>query len=373
MHVDKRAWFRVSVSIALVLSLGHAAEADNGFNALSDVFTYSGFGTAGLAHSDISDAEWIQSTQSLGSSDNFDYKSDSKLAIQGTVSPTQWLSGTAQVLTEQRTGPDFTTRFEWAYIKMKPLPGLSIRGGELELPTFLVSDSRNIGYANTWLRAPDEVYGEAYFDTYHGYDITYQHGVGPYTLSVNALAGAAVTNLPLLGTETSLQGHELRGYNATLDMGTISVRVGRITTGYTVGLGPYFVGHGNYSFDSVGGTYDNSKLVIQSEFIERRTNYPNYNVNGMYLLGGYRLGKWMPYGIYAAGQSLGGNSASGFVSSVSKHTVSAGVRLDWFQNVDFKAQFDHSTGSVNGDPFTNVQPAFDNSANVVSLAVDFVF
>lgn len=29
----------------------------------------------------------------------------------------------------------------------------------------LRSDARNVGYANTWLRAPDEVYGAAGFDS----------------------------------------------------------------------------------------------------------------------------------------------------------------------------------------------------------------
>ena len=356
------------LALSLALAAG-SAMADG----LGDYFTYSGFGTAGLAHSATSDAEWIQNIQTVGSNDNADYKTDSKLAVQGTVTPVQWLSGTAQVLTEQRFGPDFTTKFEWAFVKVKPLEGLSIRGGELELPTFLVSDTRNVGYANTWLRAPDEVYGQAGFDTYNGYDITYQHTVGPYTLSVNGLAGAMATDLLVEGSGASLHGHETRGYNATLDMGTVTVRAGRVTTGITVSLGPFFIARGNYSFDSVGATYDNSKLLVQGEFIERRTNTPTYNVNGLYLLGGYHLGKWMPYGIYAAGQSLGGDSATGFVPSVSRHTISAGVRLDWFQSVDFKAQIDHVSGSVNGDPFINIQPAFDNSANVFSLAVDFVF
>jgi hypothetical protein len=360
--------------LTLSLSLTLAASSAMADGSLGNYFTYSGFGTAGLAHSDTGDAEWTQGAQSVGSNDNADYKTDSKLAVQGTLTPTQWLSGTAQVLTEQRAGPDFTTRFEWAFIKVKPLPGLSIRGGELELPTFLVSDTRNVGYANTWLRAPDEVYGQADFDTYDGYDITYQHAVGPYTLSVNALAGAAASKSFAGGViPVSLQGHEIRGYNATLDMGTVTVRAGRVTTDYTVAVGPYIVGRGIYTFDSIGAIYDNSKLVVQGEFIERRTGGPVYDVNGLYVLGGYHLGKWMPYGIYASGQSLGGNSALGFVPSVSRHTVSAGVRLDWFQSVDFKAQIDHVTGSVNGDPFIFVQPGFDNSATVISLAVDFVF
>ena len=356
----------------LVLSLTLAAGPAMA-DSLGNYFTYSGFGTAGLAHSDTGGAEWIENIQTVGSNDNADYKTDSKLAVQGTVTPTQWLSGTVQALTEQRFGPDFTTKFEWAFIKVQPLPGLSIRGGELELPTFLVSDTRNVGYANTWLRAPDEVYGQATFDTYNGYDVTYQHAVGPYTLSVNGLAGAMATDVSFGGADFSLHGHETRGYNATLDMGTVSVRAGRVTTGFTGSFGPLIIVRGNYSFDSAGATFDNSKLLVQGEFIERRTNNPALNVNGMYLLSGYHLGKWMPYGIYAAGQSLGGDSATGFVPSVSRHTVSAGVRLDWFQSVDCKAQIDHVSGSVNGDPFTNVQPAFDNSTNVFSLAVAFVF
>ena len=357
----------------LTLSLAVAASSAMADGSLGNYFTYSGFGTAGLARSDTSNAEWIQNIQTVGSADNFDYKTDSKLAVQGTVTLTQWLSGTAQVLTEQRFGPDFTTKFEWAFIKLKPLPGLSIRGGELELPTFLVSDTRNVGYANTWLRAPDEVYDQAFFDTYNGYDVTYQHTVGPYTLSVNGLAGASATGILTAGAAAQIHGHEMRGYNATLDMGTIIVRAGRVTTGFTGSFGPVIFARGNYSFDSVGAAYDNSKLVVQSEFIERRTGSPQYNANGMYLLGGYHLGKWMPYGTYARGESLGGNSTDGPVSSVSRHTVSAGVRLDWFQSVDFKAQVDHLSGTVNNDPFINVQPTFGNSANVFSVAVDFVF
>lgn len=357
----------------LTLSLTLAATSALADNSLGNYFSYSGFGTAGLAHSDNGDADWVQNIQTAGSNDSFDYKTDTKLALQGTVTPTQWLSGTAQLLTEQRFGPDFTTKFEWAFIKVKPLPGLSIRGGELELPTFLVSDTRNVGYANTWLRAPDEVYGQATFDTYNGYDITYQHAVGPYNLSVNALAGAMATDIVLANADASLHGHGTRGYNATLDMGEVTVRAGRVTTGFTAAIGPFILARGGYSFDSIGATYDNSKLVVQGEFIERRTNNPGYNVNGMYLLGGYRLGKWMPYGIYGSGQVLGGNSATGYVPSTAAHTVSAGVRLDWFQSVDFKAQVDHSTGIVDGLPFANPTPTFDGSSNVFSLAVDFVF
>jgi len=53
--------------------------------------------------------------------------------------------------------------------------------------------------------------------------------------------------------------------------------------------------------------------------------------------------------------------------------VSAGIRLDWFRSVDFKAQIDHVKAAANGIPFINVQPGFTGKGNVFTLAADFVF
>src|ERR1700681_3039554 len=120
MQIDKRAPFGVSVSIALALLLSHTAEADNGLNTLSDMFTYSGFGTAGVARSDTNRAEFAIGNQMTGASENFDYKTDSKLGLQGTFAPTPWLSGTLQALAEDRDSPEITTQIEWAYLKVQP-------------------------------------------------------------------------------------------------------------------------------------------------------------------------------------------------------------------------------------------------------------
>ncbi|MEA3133382.1 MAG: hypothetical protein QOG17_1228 [Gammaproteobacteria bacterium] len=354
------------------LSLALAAGSAMAGGSITDMFSYSGFGTAGVARTDTNDAEYVQTGQTSGAKENFDYKTDSKLGLQGTLTPAQWLSGTAQVLTQQRFGPDFTTKFEWAFVKIKPLPGLSLRGGQMALPTFLISDSRKVGYANTWVRAPDEVYGQATFDTYKGYNVTYQHAIGPYSLTLDALAGSmkgAFLFAP--GTQVIIDGHKLRGYSASLDMSVVTVRISRVTTNYVAKLDNFIAGRGIYTFGSFGVIYDHNDVLLQGEFIERRTGNPAFNVNGLYVLGGYHIGKWIPYAMYAAGKRVGG--ASGAVPELNKNTVSAGVRLDWFQSVDFKAQIDHVKAFPNGDPFIYVRPGFGNEANVFSLAVDFVF
>src|SRR5580700_11962664 len=131
MHFNKRAPFGVCASIPLLLMLGPTAEADSGFNALSDMFTYSGFGTLGVAQSDTNQAEFVTVIQMAGATENFDYKTDSKLGLQGTFAPTRWLSGTVQALGEVRNSPDFTTQIEWAYLKVQPIDNLSIRYGKL--------------------------------------------------------------------------------------------------------------------------------------------------------------------------------------------------------------------------------------------------
>jgi hypothetical protein len=173
------------------------------------------------------------------------------------------------------------------------------------------------------------------------------------------------------GTQVIVDGHQLRGYNASFDMNVVTVRVGRVTTDYVATIHGFVAGSGIYTFDSFGVTYDHGNIVAQGEFIERRTSNRAFNVNGLYVLGGYHLGKWLPYAIYADGKRLGGGS--GTVPEQNRNTVSAGIRLDWFNSVDFKTQIDHVKAFPAGSPFINVQPGFTDKGNVFSLAVDFVF
>lgn len=339
----------------------------------TDMFSYSGFGTLGVARSDTDQAVWVQNIQTYGATnENFDYRTDSKLALQGTVTPTSWLSATAQALTEERYGPAMTTQFEWAFVKVKPLPDVSVRAGRMELPTFLISDTRNVGYANLWLRAPDEVYGQPIFDVYNGADVTYQHDLGPYTMSFNLLSGASVSETELApGVQRRIIGHKLLGYNAGLELDGITFRVSRVTTSRTHEEYGITYPELSWSFSSVGLIYDRNDMVLQGEFIERRTTNPAINVNGYYFLAGYHLKKWTPYAMYSVGETIGG--ADGTIPFASMHIVAGGVRFDAFKNVDFKAQIEHATAYQGGSPFENQQSTFNNNGNVFSLVVDFVF
>ncbi|HME39714.1 MAG TPA: hypothetical protein VKG63_12240 [Steroidobacteraceae bacterium] len=366
--MGKSSWL---AALPLALAAGSAIAG----SSVGDMFSYSGFGTAGVLHTNTSDAEYVQTGQTSGATNGFDFKTDSKLGLQGTVTPTPWLSGTVQALAEERFDDSLAPKIEWAFIKLKPVSGVSVRAGQMALPSFLVSDSRNVGYANTWLRAPDEVYGQSTFDVYTGADVTYAHSIGSYTVTLDALAGHTKADY-LLGPDyvAVINGHKLSGYSASVDAGVATLRYSYVRTNIDADIDGFTAARLVYTFTSIGATYDRNDVLLQSEFIAKHTQLTAYDVNGWYVLGGYRLGKWLPYGIYAAGQTpTGPNPPGPPLPNESKHTISAGVRADLIKSVDFKLQIDRESTYPNGSPFINIQPGFEGKAFVYSFAIDFVF
>ena len=378
MHIDKRAPLRISVSIALVLSLSHTAQADNGFNALSDMFTYNGFGTAAFDRTDTDKAEYARTGQTVGARTSPYFKTDSDFGLQGTVAPTDWVSGTVQLLAVDRSNNSMSLDIEWAYLKFKPVSGLAIRFGEMALPTYMISDSRYVGYANTWIRPPDEVYGQGTFDTFHGGDIAYQYSFGKYSIAVGALAGRTHgdTVVPFLG-KLDLTGRSLRGYNATFDADIVKFHYSYVRTILSVEAPPPIqLGGGPFSFSDLGVSSDHNNVMLQAEFITRHTTSTGNNTNGWYVLGGYHFGKFLPYASYAVHQQPSGptSPSGGWIPTLGSHTAAAGVRWDVIQNVDVKFQVDHTTKDPAAEgQFLDVQPGFNNRATIVGIAADFVF
>jgi hypothetical protein len=350
------------------MSVNAAAASDVG-----NMFSYGGFGTLGFAHSDTDRAEYVIGNQMSGARDNFDWKTDSRFGVQATFSPAQWLSGTVQVLAEVRDSSEVTTQAEWAFLKLRPTSNLDVRAGKLQLPLFLISDTRNVGIANTWLRAPDAVYGEAIFDTYVGGDITYTEPLGEFLLTGQVLGGSVnpATQLSQPGAADIFTGHRLLGYSLSADLRSVTVRASVVELQYNRYIIDAPVEHGTYDFYDVGATYDYANLLVQGEFIELRTGDPDDNINGWYLMRGYHLPKWLPYVIYADNHKNRG--ANGAIPELNAATISVGVRYNVLQSVDIKAQFDHVKALDFGSPFINIQPGFRNAANIFSLVVDFAF
>lgn len=341
-------------------------------------FKFSGFGTFGAVRTDTSHVNFGRDRQSYGGATTkaaFDV--DSNLGVQATATANKWLSGTVQVLSAKRTTEvQITTEAEWAFAKVTPIEGLSIRGGRMAMPLFLVSDSRNVGYANNWLRAPNEVYGLVSFRRLQGFDVSYQTPIGSTNLTVTALAGTSVTKYGSINKGTTyFDMKNVKGANIQLETDWATFRVGKIQAQYDTALSQ------DYSFTGFGVAVDRNNVVAQAEYVQKRAPaVPSAEGDGWYLMGGYRFGSLLPYASYAstkpktqlAYSPTGGNTAG------EQKTAAIGLRWDAFKAAALKFQLEHiDTNGSRGISFYNAAPTaiavVTRPVTVASATIDFVF
>jgi hypothetical protein len=268
------------------------------------------------------------------------------------------------MLSIARSGKHLTNEFEWAYVKAKPMEGLTLRAGRMALPMFAVSDSRNVGYANNWLRAPGEVYGLALLEGLRGADVTYSTPIGSTTFTATAMAGKSGS--PATLDKGGLKAEQLKGLNLTLETEWATFRLGQIRTKVPL---PGFVD--SYKFTGAGVLVDRDNIVVQAEYVTRRsaTLPAVVNSDGWYVLGGYRFGQVLPYASYASSHRK--ISGSPFYVSGPQDTAALGVRWDAFKSADVKFQLERiDTKGTAGVSFT---APVAKPVTAASVAVDFVF
>ena len=160
---------RAGVPLLLALSAGTASAA---------TFDVSGFGTAGFVITDTDKAEFVRGSQPVGADSSGDVGVDSIAGVQATVHLTDTISGTTQVLLRRLYNDGFELDVPLAFLKAQVNKDFAVRLGRLPLPVFLVSDFRQVGYANTWIRPPVEVYGQVPLDNVDGVDVLYTGDAG---------------------------------------------------------------------------------------------------------------------------------------------------------------------------------------------------
>ena len=148
--------------LLLALAAGGASAADG-------MFSLSGFGTLGLVRTSTDDAQFALFGQTRGADKDASAEVDSKLGVQVGAKFSDVFSGTLQVLTKSNGKGNFTPGVEWAFLKAQVTPGLALRAGRMGAPFFAVSDFRDVGYANTALRPPKDVYDQVPVSHFDGY------------------------------------------------------------------------------------------------------------------------------------------------------------------------------------------------------------
>jgi hypothetical protein len=156
----------------------------------------SGFGTAALTRTNTSDAEFARPNQLAGVTTDAKTGVDSNFGIQVTAKATDWLSFTGQGLVRKNVTDNFGAELTWAFAKAKVNDQLSVRVGRMGLPVYMISDYRNVGYANTMLRPPVEMYTQVILESIDGIDGTYQTSVGETNVTAQLAYGVTENESP---------------------------------------------------------------------------------------------------------------------------------------------------------------------------------
>ncbi|XQU07511.1 hypothetical protein P4544_12740 [Halomonas sp. LY9] len=143
--------------------------------------TLNGFGTLGVVHSDVSDADFVSdplASSGAGYSGDWSAEVDSRLGLQATLAATSAFSATVQVVSEKRFDGSYSPAIEWAYLQYDATPNLSLRVGRMVQGNFLNSEYRKVSFATPWVRPPAEIYRVVPVANFDGVDLRYRYYIG---------------------------------------------------------------------------------------------------------------------------------------------------------------------------------------------------
>jgi hypothetical protein len=383
-----------AVALALALSAGTASAA---------TVNVSGFGTAGFTITDTDDAEFVRGGQPTGADNKGDVGLDSIAGIQATVQLNDRISGTTQMLLRRLHEKGFEIDVPLAFIKAQINEDFAVRLGRVALPVFLVSDFRQVGYANTWLRPPVEVYGQVPLDSVDGLDVLYSTELGKVTLDSQAFYGRTDVDL---GT-SSATVKSFWGVNLSATVGPLTLRAARVedkltldspqanqlinavrSAGFVAYADELAVTDKKSAFTAFGALLDWNNIIVQAEETKSEVGGFVADTSGRYVLAGYRMGKFTPYAMYAEREVDSARTTTAIpavgpllpliagvnalIAGAEQNTTSVGLRWDAADSIAVKFQYDYVEPDGVG-LFANAKSGFKGPVNVIGINIDVVF
>jgi hypothetical protein len=414
-----RTLYQLNAIVLVALLWCPAAASAAAEDPDASMWSFSAFGTWGLVHSSEDRADFTASPLQLdgaGYTHAWSPDVDSRLGAQATAHFTPQLSAMLQVISEQDYDKTYRPHVNWANITYQPTPEFSVRVGRILLPTFLISDSRKVGYANPWVRPPVEVYSLSPIFNSDGADASYKMHVGEVVNTLVGTYGKTDFGVPQGGT---FDVKHLWVIADTVEYGALTVHIAYQESSYSYDhldalfdafrqFGPLGTALADkYDLDdkraqliTVGAMYDPGKWFVTGEWGRRNLHSAVGESAAWYLSGGFRLARFTPYLTYSqataetktsdpglnvsalppylAGPATGLNAALNalLATDAVQNTISVGSRWDVMKNIDIKLQYDHiDLGAGSAGTLVNVQPGFQlgGAVNLFSIAIDFVW
>jgi len=353
---------------------------------------------------------------------------DSLLSAQLTVNPQGKFRLVGQFIAKDDVIKRYKPRAEWMYLAYDVAPNLSVKLGRMVSLAFLLSETRNVNYAQTSVRPVSTVYIINTVTNLDGLSASWQTPLAGGDLQVDGAVGkskvsvaAGTVDVPSLASvaiKWSKDSFALRyarsEFKVDLSFPATELALGTLASGRTACINCAAVfaqriplkdikGH----LDTLAATYEIGNLSLQAEWAQRLADSAALpDVNGKYLLAGYRMGALTPYaaigrqrvtepplGLQTAAAAPASARAANaafdrFLQGLSGRDIwQIGLRWDLAENFALKFQYENikntqdfrlgqnGTVSYPSPPpiGTYTGPAWDGKVRMLSVNLDFVF
>jgi len=421
----KGMWRLLLVSL-FCLARAHADD----LAVTSPAWSFSGYGTLGYSHSTNDRLEFTRDLSQRTADDQNGLRPDNRIAMQAAYLFSPQTEAVVQaVLRDKVSEPSLGNALEWAYVAHRPVPELQIRVGRVGMDVFMLSDYRNLGYAQTSVRPPPEFYGFIPLYSLDGLDLAYTLNPGGESAiwTIKAQYGRGQESFQLSASDTyQLEGDPFWDVSLVRESGPWRFKVGYThlnvysnapidslhsglvlissTMPGAIGdeadkLAGYTAFNGGWgSYENLGLSFDDGLWLAQAELGQirstRRLVYQGLNV---YALLGRRIGKWTPYigasrfkprydALVAENDwssvplGLGGLQTTAIdllnLMRIEQRAMTLGVRWDVQPKSALKLQWDHIHIGAQGFGLWNFdasQSARSAETNVLSVSWDWAF
>ena len=416
--MNKRCLLALTTLAGLLSPLAHAID-------IGDTFTIEGFGTVGGYKSDDPDVKFrADSRQEMGNTGEWRFDGDTLFAAQATLNAHGPVKGVVQMLSHKIRTQNWRPLTEWAYIAWDITPFVSWKVGRVIAPIFLMSDTRNLAYAQTSVRPPQSLYQINPITNLDGTTVAWDHKAAGIDFNLSAMFGrtavstsAASFKIPKIwgGAIKANKGHwtARAGYSCFELETTLSSANAALLTGLRASEGP---GYSNFATVIDRSTplaftgklmtlalhYDDGNYSVQTEAVKRLSpSLVTPDIKGWYIQGAKRFGDWTPYMRLGQLRLIEGNPGfAGTGSGPSPDVIAAtatllnesrifgksnrdekgiGVRWDFASKLALKAQYDWYSikapryGKNATVSYDIPNTAFDGHVNVLTINLDYIF
>mgnify|MGYP001040627333 CR=1 FL=1 len=347
-------------------------------------------------------------------SDSGSYLTDTRLGLQGTGKVNDKISLTTQLVAKNNRD-NFEVNANWLYANIALKPGYTIKLGRMQQPMYLFSSQLEAGYSMPWVRPPQEVYEQQFFNDYTGLEFELKRYVAGHDVTVKLLHGSQENEItagilgqifarpePLVETMSSddflglaiqLEGDFYRlnfaavkqdltiGFEQS-DLNTFKLDVGGCTTGPTqlsaaqceqiISSRALLSGGGaaiDGDFWTAGFDINQLGARLIGEYAHRAIG--DFDREGYYLSLMYAMDKVTPYVTYASHDTKGNDA----MDPQTQESFALGARYDWLPNAALKFEVmsvDPQDGTRGLYHVGFVQEEME-SMTAATLALDLIF